>query len=271
MKMKLLAATMTAMALTACSGNATNSNTTSENTGNEEKELLTTPDLAFADARGNVKSITVKALTGKLQGNDIVPDTSEGNGETLTTYTFDEQGRLTGYRETYKYDGNETEILAYTVDYSADPKGVAKNTSADEFTRKLNLSLTHDENGRITNFNFGDGNDYDGCRYYTYTWTDGRIANEEFTGWEWSANTAHKYDENGVLTEDSMESMDYDGTVKSTVTYKYNGKDDNGNWTSRTRTTVDNSVEVDGVVQKSENSQPVYYIETRTIEYYPAK
>ena len=236
-------------------------------------ENFSSPDLTMAQAHGHVKSITTEEIFGKLEGDSVVVDTSFGeeSGRNLVVREFDEQGRLTAYKEGYWAYGKNNYFLEYDVDYTANEAGEASNANKEEFYRDLKVTLGRDDNGYVNAFTFGKGQDFDGQRDTRYTWTDGRLTGEANTGWEDAYESTYTYDEAGNLLKETISSNSVEGSSMMEITYKIQATDEHGNWTRRARIHQLTHTEDEFEGPSDGPFEPYYIIESRKIEYYPAK
>ena len=229
---------------------------------------FTSPDLAYADLHGHVKSVEIASTPAVMEGDKMVPEKAEeGPNETVTKYIFDDNGRLTEYSESYTMAGEMNPILSYTVDYSSNEKGTPVNTTADEWMKKYNVLLDRDAQGYISAFSVGVNQDFDGQRDIKYTWTDGRKTQEDFTGWEDGSTSTFEYNEAGELMKETIHSTYIGGESDLEITYRITDRDKNGNWTRREKTHIITRTVDEFEGEETDPQQPWYIIESRKIEY----
>lgn len=262
---KLLLIVPLAAVLTGCANKNNATSSDAENT--EEKALLVTPDLSWADVKGPVKNVTITSSLGEMKEDSIV-EAKADLAESKISYGFDKEGRLTDYCESSSYNGEESSWIHFSVDYATDSLGTIKNISEDAVIKGVPINLKRDAANFITTFEFAKDTDMDFQRIESYTWKDSKIASVESVGWEWYNNVKYTYDENGNIASADEEGGSEGESSTTVTTYKYLDFDSYGNWTRRTVTYQTSIVSEFSDSPTAEKMPANYQIQTRTIEYF---
>ena len=168
---------------------------------------------------GPVKEILLSKCLISTTSNDEQGD--PWLEQDLPLFAFDENGRVTLDNYGFKYEWDSEGNFV---------KGFSEKT---KFSR--------DDKGRISVYNnalYEPGmsySDFDFDNYYVRTYRydeEGRIAEEEFGGWEWGNTYKYYYEGDNIYPS----RIEYYGAVESTmikgtITYHYHKFDKMGNWT----------------------------------------
>ena len=178
------------------------------------------PDVRTFGMKGDVKDVFVSVLQMETSTEEEEGDPWLEKDELLLS--FDQAGRVTrdDYQNYYEYDDNGQFV-----------EGTSEQSK-----------LTRDDQGRIVcydntelDFDSDDFDVMDFCKIsYTYD-AQGRVATEEYVGWEWTTSYTYSYEGDNVWPSScTFESHDEGWNSEGTITYEYFSYDDKGNWTDRT-------------------------------------
>ena len=205
------------------------------------------PDLRTFGMKGDVKEVFFSVFRLESSSAEEQGDPWIQQDELLLS--FDEAGRVTrdDYQNYYEYD---------------DKGQVVEGTS--EQTR-----LTRDDQGRIVcydNTGIDDtSDDFDimDFRKISYTYdAQGRVATEEYNGWEWTNKYTYSYEGDNIWPAScTLESHDEGWNSEGTITYEYLAFDGKGNWTERIVTRRTKEYEEPWGDEEPEVED--YYLETR--------
>ena len=183
-------------------------------------EEKTSPDLRTFGVKGDVQMVYHSIIVLETSDEEFDSDDTWLAQDDLAL-SFDRAGRVThdDYQNYYEYDDNGQFV-----------EGTSKETR-----------LTRDDKGRIvcydnTELDF-ESDDFDVMDYckvsYTYD-AQGRVATEEYIGWEWMTSYNYSYEGDKVWPSScTFESHDEGWNSEGTITYEYLEFDDKGNWTER--------------------------------------
>ena len=189
------------------------------------------------DANGEPNSITTYTYDDNGNRLNYSFDT-DANGEpnSITTYAYDTDGNQLTQSEDTNGDGEANEIYTYT--YTYDDNGNMLTKSVGDSPYEI-FTYTYDDDGnRLTesiDFNF-DG-DPDQILTYTYD-GDGNTLTKSYdvNGFSFITTYAYAYDDHGNLKSEIFD-RDSDGEANEIYTYTY---DDNGNMLTKSYDTDTN-------------------------------
>lgn len=201
---------------------------------------LVTPDIAFCDLHGYVKSMV-------LEYEDI-QDGMDSEPITMKSMMFDENGY---WKPIPNWSKADLEELKYDNTFNANstPKLVKDDKGYVKIEREYYP--------------------ISGIVLFEYVWDDGRIIRKYSPEDQSLEDTKYQYDNNGLLIKTITTSINYEGDessnedIKSYSDYKF---DEYGNWTQRL---VNKAYIVKYAYNNMVDTTNTVYIERRNISYYP--
>lgn len=218
------------------------------------EEVVSSPDLAFKELSGPVKSAVLEFFS--LDNPDEI---------SADSVSYDDEGRVRGLVSYYRSGRDRTLVSDFRFDYTSEGEALPAPDRVAGGT--LEARIGRDGLGRIVDFvcELSEDPENGDERAYReeYSWDEyDRLRSYELTGWEWTARTTYSYDAQGRRSKAVTVSSDIGFESTDTQTYSYKAFDSHGNWTEREVKVVSEQDE-DGVKSRHTSVR----IERRRIHY----
>lgn len=246
---------------------------------------FTSPDLAFKELKGHVKSMTLQEFDVKKENGEYVEsgirEYLDGLESKKLRDDFDEEGNLVGNVQEYRWPADmdcwskaKWTELNPSKTFTAQIKEVLHDYTAEH---NHTVFLTRDGEGYIKELVYECGSDDDYEKFYScapttfeYFWEDGHIKKIK----EGPNTYIYVYDSDGNLKSMEEEGYGEENSMTRSSTYYSKYKfDDHGNWIERLVTTEGRYGDAgeageDTRYTQLESDPTVRYIEKRELEYY---
>lgn len=255
----LLLAALLLMAFFSCSGGGKAAGSDSDSMAAISVDsLFSTPDLAYSELHGPVESCELSSVS----------EAPEGMSMTMTSTTFDTEGRMRSLKSVIRGLDGEIPIDDMRLSYDAEGNLVEALNEMADGPEKLDIERSAD--GEMTRVAVLNRNSLQAYTTY-HEWEAGRCVSERYTDANGVRVVRNYYDDNGLLTGRKVTYQTEEGDLTESYKFEYTNFDSVGNWTERrgevTITENYNDSDADGEAPASVHG-PFTLTETRSISYF---
>lgn len=221
--------------------------------------LFSTPDLAYSELHGPVESCELSSVS----------EAPEGMSMTLTSTTFDLDGRLRSLKSVIRGLDGEIPIDDIRLGYDGEGNLVEAVNEMAEGLEKLEIERSPE--GEMTRVAVLNPNSVQA--YTTYNeWEDGLCVGERYVDGNGVRIVRNYFNDNGLLTGRKVVYQTEEGDLTESYKFEYSKFDSVGNWTERrgevTVTENYNDADADGSGSSPSVHGPFTLTETRSITYF---
>jgi hypothetical protein len=268
--MKKISFVLLAGLLSACSAHSSVGETDTEEEEvvdtdiNDEERNFNSPDLTLNALHSKVDCAVTLTYAASMKNGEL----NKGKLVQVDSLYFDEAGRM--IRKVVNISEAWTSSSVETFEYDTDGKlksGKAVQKYGNE-SYKYKVKMNRNQDDYIVGIKYiSDIKDVTMDSTDEYVWDNGLLTSFTNTGYEWTTTSEYKYDDDGLLHQERVESGEEGMVSITTIKYDYKDFDEFNNWTNCSVKEVTDSYEDYEVLTKVGESEVAYKIKERQIIY----